>query len=263
LLTTHRVNSGFLESIRSLPKVKPKIDILSVAEIESLLKTKIEYRPWRGIDCDRLNAVYLTMIRFLSCTGCRYSEAADLTWQNVDLNDGYVVFEETKNREWRRVWISEPLIGELVLLKSEGRELVFTTMAGNRVPPQNFSSDLRDRAKRCNITKRIHPHLFRHTFASILLMNGVGITEVATIIGHKDIQTTFHNYAHLADLSLKRAVMRHPMISKHQPINDKLRAKIELIKAIQDDDPDFEYHYSEDPGEVAFRFRLNRGLLTR
>ncbi len=42
----------------------------------------------------------------------------------------------------------------------------------------------------CNIDKLITPHTLRHTFASILLKEGIDIRKIQMLLGHEDIRTT-------------------------------------------------------------------------
>jgi integrase/recombinase XerD len=49
---------------------------------------------------------------------------------------------------------------------------------------------VRDVAHAAGITKRIYPHLLRHTMATKLLALGMAITDVQRFLGHDDITTT-------------------------------------------------------------------------
>jgi hypothetical protein len=49
------------------------------------------------------------------------------------------------------------------------------------------------------------PHWLRHMYASVLLSDGVPITDVATYLGHQDIKITFATYGHLVPAALSRA----------------------------------------------------------
>lgn len=217
--------------ISSFPKEKSSIDVLTIGEIELLLGTTCTYGVFRGKPSDRLNDVYRTMIRFLALTGCRYSEAADLKVSSVSLEPGTVTFKKTKNKEWRRCHITEPLISEIKhLIEGSGREeFVFQSLGGSRVSPQNFSSDLKKRAEAVGIVKKIHPHLFRHSYATQLLRSGVDISIVATLLGHKDIQTTYSTYAHLADDVLRKASYKHPLVMQTVPEREVLEDISEIV----------------------------------
>ncbi len=83
--------------------------------------------------------------------------------------------------------------------------------------------------KEAGISKRLHPHIFRHSMATQLLMEGVDVSMVATILGHKDIQTTFNNYVHLADTTIRKAQFRHPLLRKSLSIKDVIQFVTELL----------------------------------
>jgi integrase len=50
------------------------------------------------------------------------------------------------------------------------------------------------------------PHSLRHAFASAMLARGVQITELAHVLGHRDINVTHQVYGHLLPSAAKRAV---------------------------------------------------------
>jgi len=227
----------FLKGIKSFPKIKPVIDVLSVNEIEAILSIDMSYGNFRGRDCSRLNTVYKAMIRFLATTGCRYDECASLTLANLDISNGKARFIKTKNTEYRLAFISEPLVSELQYIidseKKERTDLIFTSMMNTKIREQEFIPDLKRRAVDAKVTKRVHPHLFRHSFATQLLSSGVEITKVADLLGHKDIQTTFNNYAHLADETLRKATFMHPMIRNNIPAPELLKQAIDAVRSFK------------------------------
>ena len=50
--------------------------------------------------------------------------------------------------------------------------------------------------------RRVHPHLFRHTFAVRYLLNGGDVFSLQELLGHEDMET-IRNYMHLADANVQ------------------------------------------------------------
>jgi integrase/recombinase XerD len=59
-------------------------------------------------------------------------------------------------------------------------------------------------AQRAGITKRVTPHLLRHSFATHLIENGADLPTVQTLLGHADLRAT-SIYLHLSQRHLKAA----------------------------------------------------------
>lgn len=206
----------FTEGLDVLPKNPPVIIILSVQEIERLLNTDLTYGVFRGVDASPLNQIYKTFTRFLASTGCRFEEAASLKVKYLDLENGRAIFIDTKNKTNRDVYINGPLVVELgKLIQEKGEEeLVFTSFIGSPIIPQNYNGDLKRRAVAAGITKRVHPHLLRHSYATHLYIATKDIGLVQVVLGHKDIKSTMI-YIHLAGEIIKEGMMRHPVVRKY------------------------------------------------
>lgn len=253
------ISSGFTEGLESLERTKPLIEVLSVEEIQKILSTDLEYGTFRGMDSTRLNQVFKTMTRFLAMSGCRYSECADLLVKDVDLSLKRATLRETKNGEPRFVYLSEPLISELrFMIEGKQREqLVFTSMMGNRVVPQTFLVDLSNRARKARITKRVYPHLFRHSFATQLIASGLEISRVAHLTGHKDIQVLFDRYLHLADEQIRKSMYYHPLFRQGIEAKEILKTIVEQVKSLRiDNDSRFAYLLQETDKGVKIEVEI-------
>lgn len=252
---------NFLDGFKSFKKTKPDIIILTPEEINILAIHELTYGIRAGIDCSFLDFRYRTLNRFLALTGCRCMEALNLKIKHLDISAGRAVLVETKTNENRSVYFSEPLITNLkLLIKGRSRDdFVFVNSKGTRLNVTDYSNDLKRRAKECNILKKVHPHIFRHSFATQLLIEGVDVAIVSKILGHKDIRTTVDNYLHLADETLKDATFMHPLTRLNiNPILLIKMAKENLEKLHFEKDNRFKYNLSEDGKSLKFEISLNK-----
>jgi len=66
---------------------------------------------------------------------------------------------------------------------------------------QTVRAIIKKATKKAGISKNVHPHTLRHSFATHLLENGYAVTEVQPLLGHSRIETTLI-YSHLAQPKL-------------------------------------------------------------
>ena len=151
--------------------------------------------------------LYVAVILALS-TGGRKNEIWGLSWKDVDLKNGFITFEETKNDEPRSV----PLQGhalELMLKRSKVPRIDTDLVFPSRVDQQkhlDFRKPFQIALKTAQI-EDFRWHDLRHCAASYLVMAGVDMRTVAEILGHKTLQMT-QRYTHLSPEHLKDAVAK-------------------------------------------------------
>ena len=151
--------------------------------------------------------LYVAVILALS-TGGRKNEIWGLSWKDVDLKNGFITFEETKNDEPRSV----PLQGhalELMLKRSKVPRIDTDLVFPSRVDQQkhfDFRRPFQIALKTAQI-EDFRWHDLRHCAASYLVMAGVDMRTVAEILGHKTLQMT-QRYTHLSPEHLKDAVAK-------------------------------------------------------
>lgn len=153
----------------------------------------------------RCPVLYLAVLLALA-TGMRYSEVMKLTRKDIDLDLGVITLYETKNGEVRSI----PLVGapwHLVKAHVErlpaNSSLLFPS-PNNPKRPIDIRSAWEKAVKDANI-QDFRFHDLRHTTASYLAMNGHSLLDIATLLGHKDLQMT-KRYAHLSQEYKKRMV---------------------------------------------------------
>lgn len=154
------------------------------------------------------NPMLRYIIGFLLMTGARKREALDACWDHINFEQGLWLVPITKSGTPRHIYLSSAAIDLLRRLKEDrvhdpANPLIFPNPKTGKAFQCIFHAwDLaRKEAGLCDL--RIHD--LRHSFASVLVNNGVSIYDVQKLLGHASIQTT-QRYAHLASATLFRSV---------------------------------------------------------
>jgi len=142
--------------------------------------------------------------------GLRLGEVLGLAWSNVDLKNGIIMVQDTKNSESRPIFITDPIrriIGELT--PGEPNDLLFKSKTGNPVQwlSKSFAATVNELKLNEGIPdprERVTFHSLRHTYASWAVMAGVPLYVVGKAIGHKSLVMT-QRYAHLGPDSQRAA----------------------------------------------------------
>ena len=108
--------------------------------------------------------------------------------------DGFVINESLfKNMEKKGAKYAQSL------LDLRGNDFVICNDYGFPINPDSYAALVRRVGKKAGIEK-IHPHMFRHTFVSILLSNpNIGVATVAAEAGHAQPSTTLAIYTQVYD----------------------------------------------------------------
>ncbi len=154
--------------------------------------------------------VYFISILSLD-TGMRFSEIANLEWQDVNIYAESLFLRDTKSGRNRTVFMTsrvKELFQKMVFGKPD--ELVFPNRDGKRM--KHISKTFDETVEKLGLNRGITDtrykavyHSLRHTHASRLLESGVDIYHVKELLGHQSIQTT-ERYTHARDQTLKNAV---------------------------------------------------------
>jgi integrase/recombinase XerD len=76
------------------------------------------------------------------------------------------------------------------LIKGRQSDLLFLNRSGQGLTRQGFWKIVRKYALRAGLGTKVHPHTFRHSFATHLLEGGADLRSVQMMLGHADISTT-------------------------------------------------------------------------
>lgn len=185
---------------------------LSKGELEVLISAA----EVRASSSDRAVPTFLPLV-VLAGTGLRVSELCALTTDDVS-DDGRTIRVAGKGARDRVAFISNmDLAKEISKLRSRrvracaGRTGLFMNGKGNPLTPAALRGRLRRLNKSLGNSRRLTPHVLRHTAATLLVEEGVDIRYVQKLLGHASIATT-EIYTHVADEALKRTLARADII---------------------------------------------------
>ena len=143
-------------------------------------------------------------------TGCRVSEATGANLDDIDLDEHIA-------RSWARApssglchWAvthagpsphtSMRGRGELEQRSSAKipeRRALFLNKRGKRISRQSVWEIVKATGERAGITKPLHPHTLRHSFATHLIQGGADVRTVQELLGHASVTTT-QIYTHVS-----------------------------------------------------------------
>ncbi len=146
--------------------------------------------------------LYLAVLLALA-TGARKKEVWDLSWNDVDLINGMVTFNRTKNDEVRSIPLAEGVL-EMLRDRSKIRRIDTTKVFPSKSNPKQsilLERPWRTALKNAQI-EDFRWHDLRHSAASYLAMSGVPMRSIAEILGHKTLQMV-KRYSHLSQDHLR------------------------------------------------------------
>ncbi|MEE9912848.1 MAG: site-specific tyrosine recombinase XerD [Deltaproteobacteria bacterium] len=150
------------------------------------------------------------MLELLYATGLRVSELIGLMMNSINWQVGFLVVMGKGSKE-RVVPIGKTAydcVRRYVdearprLLKSKTTDVLFLNRFGGAFTRQGLWKMIILYAKKAGLQKNVHPHTFRHSFASHLLEGGADLRAVQVMLGHSDISTT-QIYTHVTRERLK------------------------------------------------------------
>lgn len=143
-----------------------------------------------------------------SNTGLRSGELCSLTWDDIDLDSGLIQIRAkegwTPKSYSRQFYLNQAALKVLRSLK-DSQDYVFTDTNGHQLESDNLRKALIKAAKAAGLDGFTRVHDLRHTFSSIMQMQGVDRGTVAAILGHRDLSTTLI-YTHQTAEHLKKSI---------------------------------------------------------
>jgi integrase/recombinase XerD len=156
------------------------------------------------------------ILELLFATGLRVSELCNLLNDNFDIKNHQMLIMGKGSKE-RVLFISNTEVLETLsqykdkrMAFDQGCPYFFINRHGNRLSEQSVRYIIKHTLVQAGISQHITPHMFRHTFATTLLEEGVDCRYIQRILGHSSIKTT-ERYTYVS-LKMQKAVLieKHP-----------------------------------------------------
>lgn len=191
-----KIKVKFKETV-TLPRIIPR------EEIEKLLNHMYQCLNEYNKTFRKYMLRDIAVIEVFFATGARVYEISNIREESINLNTGLIRLMGKGGKE-RYVQISNTSVLE-VLKKyyDENKQTIrkcgyfFINNRENRYTEQSIRMMLKKYTKQAGIERNITPHMFRHSFATYLIEEGVDVSCVQQILGHSSIKTT-QIYIHIA-----------------------------------------------------------------
>ena len=196
-----QVNLDKFESLKNSKKIPKAITKSQIDEIFNLLNNSKS----------RNGKIYIMVLRLMFISGLRVSEALNIKWTDLNINDFSINIYGKGSKE-RKVYLTQDFSNQLSHLKSNS---IFIFHINNKpISTRTINKFLDDSFKNGIINKSLSSHIFRHSFATTMLENNADIRHIQKLLGHSSISTT-EIYTKVAK-SLKKNVLDsyHPLKNK-------------------------------------------------
>ena len=208
-LAQHAVSADVAASVKAPKGASVLPDVLSVDEVSRLLDAAAV-----GGSTDPVVLRDKALVEFMYATGCRVSEAVGTNLDDIDLEEK-VVRLMGKGSKQRLVPLGSYARNSVVVYLNAGRgelerrstakvperRALFLNKRGKRISRQSVWEIVKTAGERAGITKPLHPHTLRHSFATHLIQGGADVRTVQELLGHASVTTT-QIYTHVSPEAL-------------------------------------------------------------
>ena len=191
-----KIKVKFKETV-TLPRIIPR------EEIEKLLNHMYQCLNENDKASRKFMLRDVALIEVFFATGARVYEISNIRDDSINLNTGLIRLMGKGGKE-RYVQISNTSILEVLKKYYDENEqsikksgYFFVNNRESRYTEQSIRLMLKKYTKQAGIERNITPHMFRHSFATYLIEEGVDVSCVQQILGHSSIKTT-QIYIHIA-----------------------------------------------------------------
>lgn len=152
------------------------------------------------------------MLELMYASGLRCSEVVNLTLKQIHFEEQILLIhgKGQKDRyvpfhDYAAQWLKDYILNDrpiLMSVQNQDHNFVFVNKNGGKMTNRGVENIVDRIAFHYDATKKIHPHTFRHSFATHLLERGVDLRTVQELLGHENLSTT-QVYTHITNQHLK------------------------------------------------------------
>ena len=179
-------------------------EYLKVSRRENKLPTVLSKDEVRRIIENTNNLKHRAILSLIYSSGLRIGELLALKKMDIDSERMLIHVRFAKGKKDRYTILSTNVLQTLreYYKQYKPKEFLFEGRNGGRYSPESTSQFFKRAAKKAKINKSVTLHTLRHSFATHLLEQGVGIVHIKKLLGHNNISTTLI-YTHIAKDSLQ------------------------------------------------------------
>ena len=181
----------------------------TVEEVKALLKKpdkKAKFTEWRtwAICC------------FVVGTGARLGTLVDIRMKDINLKDGKVFYQHTKNKRLQTANLPPQLVKSLTdyinmwRYDVEEDDYLFCNVSGEKLSKASLTQGYRKYTSSRDVNKS-NIHGLRHTFAREWFLNGGDVVQLSKILGHSTLAMSEHYMNIYADTARERFVEYNPL----------------------------------------------------
>lgn len=211
----HRIKSKSKE-----PKELPKT--VSIENLKKVIDYLLERIENSNDEYQKRKAIHdATVVEMLLSMGLRVSELCNIQFADINLKE-HTLKIHGKGLKERILYIGNDSLIELLntyyMYNKEvidGQGYFFVNKYGKKMTEQSVRILLNSLESKLELSSHLTPHMFRHTFATMLLDNGVDIRYIQRFLGHSSIAIT-QIYTHVSYAKQKE------ILSTKNPLNSFL-----------------------------------------
>lgn len=191
----------YLQNFKKLREEKRSFAVIPESDLKAIMNQTFNLDSEIGN-----NLLYQTIICLMLETGIRSNEIINIEMKNIDVSKKRILLTQTKTKTDRVIFytsMSGQFVERMIEANPKKDYLLFNFLKNRKAEYRDIKY-LIDKLKKELGIQKLHPHMFRHTFATLGYNRGMDLNTLRVIMGHENIATTLI-YARLSEEKLRQA----------------------------------------------------------